>query len=148
MNKPWLLVLIFVGIFATGVVTGGFVSLRYARGVVQEKVTEKFVMWRLKQFGGQLQLTKEQRERIRPILVKGGDQIRELQKDVAAIRQQMDDDVKKELSETQRLKFDEIEERLRNEQKSQQEEKARAWQRWLKEQRNNPPAPVEGAPKP
>ena len=147
MNKPWLLVLVFAGIFVTGVVTGGFVAVRYMHGVVQEKVTQKYVMWRLNRFGGQLQLTKEQRERIKPILSKGGEQIGELQKDVAAVKQQLEEDLKKELSDAQRLKFDEFEERLRNEQKQLQEEKERAWQRWLKEQRNLPPTPIEGTPK-
>src|SRR4051794_31577323 len=112
MNKTWPLVLIFIGIFVTGVVTGGFIAIRYARSVVQKRVAEQFVVQQLKQIGDQLQLTKEQRERIRPIWFRAGEQLRDLRKEIAAVNQQMEDDLKKELNDTQRAKYEEIREKI------------------------------------
>src|SRR5882724_10998099 len=128
MNKTWPLVLTFIGIFVTGVVTGGVIAARYARSVVQKRVAEQFGVQQLRQFGDQLGLTKEQRERMRPIWLKAGEQLRDLNKDIAAVREQMEDDLKKELNEAQRAKYDEIREKFQNEFK----ERNRRMQRWLK----------------
>ena len=144
MNKAWQLVLIFVGIFFAGAVTGGFVAVRYARAMVQKRVAEQFGILQLKQFGDQLQLTREQRDRIKPILFRAGEQLRDLQKDRVAVTEQMEADLKKELTEAQGAKYEE----LRNEQRNERRERDRRMQRWLKEQRNAPAALPEAPAKP
>jgi len=142
MNKTWPLVLIFIGIFVTGVVSGGFLAFRYSRSVAVKKIAEQFSIQELRKIGDQLQLTREQRERMKPIWLRAGAQLRDINKERSAVLEQMIDDVKKELNEAQRAKYDEIREKMENENR----ERGRRWQRWLKEQRNVPPPAVDAAP--
>ena len=54
MNKTWQLVFIFIGIFVTGVVTGGFIAVRYVRSVAQRRIAEQIGVQQLRQCADQL----------------------------------------------------------------------------------------------
>src|SRR4051812_49205180 len=69
MDKPWKLILLLVGIFAAGSVTGGFISLRLAKRAIERRPPpEQWATRRLKQLEDRLNLSAEQKDRLAPII--------------------------------------------------------------------------------
>lgn len=113
------IILAVSGIFVAGAVTGGFVSLRVADHMARQK--------RITEIGGrlaeQLALTLEQKEKIRPIIGKTSEELRNLRREAqsktAALIIQMDADLSKELTAEQRVLLKEV--------RAKEEERRRKW---------------------
>jgi uncharacterized membrane protein len=65
-------VLVFAGVFLAGGVTGELVSLRASKALPAGLSAQQWAEWRLARLESALDLTKEQRERIRPLLQDAG----------------------------------------------------------------------------
>lgn len=129
-----------LGIFLAGAVTGGLATARFMRPVTQARAAEHFTRQQFRKVAEQLNLTPEQRERIRPIIFSAARQMQERRREVLSILERMEDEIRTQLDPQQRAKYDEI--------RGQQRENER---RWLREERarrfpmlngNGPSAPT------
>ncbi len=145
MKQTLIVAFAFVGVFLSGAVVGGLVSFRFGEDVRHEKTVEQYALQNLKQLGEALELTPDQRQRIRPLLVKTGKEIqahrRQSATAVAQVGAKADAELRSILTEEQRLKYDEYRERRR--------ERDKRWQEYLKTLRNKragDPPPADGPP--
>lgn len=119
MASSFKIILAVSGIFVAGAVTGGFVSIRVAEHMARQK--------RITEIGGrlaeQLALTPEQKEKIRPIIGKTSEGLRNLRREAqsqtAALITQMDADLSKELTAEQRVLLKEV--------RAKEEERRKKW---------------------
>jgi Spy/CpxP family protein refolding chaperone len=99
MEKTWQVIAAFVGIFIAGTVTGGLLTMRIVKqlapqhpaayagnpgnpgGAGRPNIVDQFAPAQLRMLAQQLDLTKEQRETLRPILMRTGDTLRRLRQD-------------------------------------------------------------------
>ena len=71
MNKPWKVIVVLIGIFAAGGVTGGFVMLRVSKNRwVNRPVPEEWAPKTLKRLAERLDLTPDQQEQIRTMVAE------------------------------------------------------------------------------
>jgi Spy/CpxP family protein refolding chaperone len=149
MAKTWQVVAAFIGIFIAGTFTGGLLALRIARQLTPPRppgfnqgqgAVDQFAPAQLRNFAEQLNLTTDQREKIRPILQRSGEALRRLRQDTQhetrEILERMHDRVAAELTPEQLVKFDEIRERQRQRMMEQ-----------MQERKNHPNQPPGGRPK-
>ena len=119
MNKRWQVLLACLGIFAAGAVCGGVVALRYMRPAGPWRPAERgrIAEQLLKSWTEKLKLTEEQRAKIRPILLRGDDEMRQLRSESfragAAVMERMHAEVAAVLTPEQRVKLQELRERFR-----------------------------------
>jgi NCAIR mutase (PurE)-related protein len=127
MNRVWLLVLAFVGIFAAGAVTGGAIAARSIQRVSQERALEQFAQFHFRKLAEHVTLTQDQKERIRPVMMKAGKDVQEHRREISRLLEKMEADVMAELSPEQRSQYEQMRARTK--------ENERAFQRWVREQR-------------
>jgi len=127
MNRILLVWFAFFGVFAAGAVTGGIVTQRVARTVIQRRASEQFTEQQFKRVAEQLELTDEQRARIRPIITRAAGEIQLRRRENLAILEKMESDIRAQLSDAQLVKFDQL--------RTRQRENERSLQHWLHEQR-------------
>jgi Spy/CpxP family protein refolding chaperone len=129
------------GIFVAGTVTGGFISLRVADHLAQQRRAQERngpgdIGVRLTE---QLQLTPEQNEKIRPIINRTTDELRKVRREAfsqtAALVAKMDADISNELTVPQRELLKDI--RLREEERRK---------KWMAERTKRNDARPPGAP--
>jgi Spy/CpxP family protein refolding chaperone len=123
MAKTWQVVFAFIGIFMAGTFTGGLLALRIARQLAPQHpgfnqgAVEQFVPGQMGKLAQQLDLTKEQREKIRPIVQRSGEALRRLRQDAQRetheILERMHDRVAVELTPEQLITFDKMREQQR-----------------------------------
>ena len=118
MNRPWKLILLLVGIFLTGGVTGAFVALRFGREVVARRPTpEPWAPLHLKRLSDRLELTAEQQERIRPIVRRGMEDLNRTRettvRESRRIFERMEEDVAAVLTPEQKVKYEQLNRELR-----------------------------------
>jgi uncharacterized membrane protein len=87
----WRRVLVFVGVFLAGGVTGEFVSLRARNAAPAGPSAQQWAEWRLARLESALDLSNEQRERIRPLLRDAGE-------DLSAVRNRTADEARQILA--------------------------------------------------
>jgi Spy/CpxP family protein refolding chaperone len=117
-DKPWKLVLLLVGIFVAGAITGGFVSLEVAHSMLRKRMApETWGPARLKLLGKRLDLTQEQVARLEPIIKRDVEELRELREkgftDAHAILERMERDIAALLTPEQKGKFEKLNAELR-----------------------------------
>ena len=79
MNKPWIVILVLLGIFTAGGVTGGFVTLKVCRDKIANRpVPEEWEPQHLKKLSDRLNLSAEQKEQVRPIIRRRMEQLKRL----------------------------------------------------------------------
>lgn len=127
MNKTLLVILAFLGVFVCGAAVGGVVTFRFGRQAVQKKAAEQIGLQQWRKMGEQMELTAEQREKIRPLVVRAAQDRQTALKQAQVFNERLVDDVEALLTPEQREKF--------QEQRKRQGEKERHWQRWVREQR-------------
>ena len=127
MNKTLLVVLAFLGVFICGAVAGGVVTFRFGRQVVQKKAAEQIGLQQWRKMGEQMELTAEQRERIRPLVVRAAQDRQAAMKQAQVFNDRLVEDVEALLTPEQKEKFQELRKRQRD--------TDRLWQRWVREQR-------------
>lgn len=115
------IILAVAGIFAAGAVTGGFVGVRVFGHLTQKKqIVERIGPNEIgARLAGQLQLTPEQAEKIKPLLIRTSDELRKVRREAfsqaTALVAKLDEELSKELTEDQRGLLKEI--RLKEEER-------------------------------
>lgn len=135
MASTLKIVLAVVGIFIAGAVTGGFVSLRVAEHMAREKRAQ--FLFGPNEMGGrlaaQLNLTPEQKQNIRPIIVNASDELRKARREsfnqAALIIGQMDAEMAKILTAAQAEQLKEI--------RAKEEERRKKWMEEQRAKRND-----------
>ena len=144
MKQSWIVAFAFIGVFLCGGIVGGLISFRYGPAVVAPKATEQFGQQNLKKMGELLELTPDQKQKIRPILVKTAKEVQVHRKEIAAIGERTEAEIRPLLTEAQRVKYDEF--------RKHQREREQKWQNFLREQRakraGEPPPTSENMPTP
>lgn len=118
MNKPWKVIIVLLGIFAAGGVTGGFVTLRVLKTKIMNRpVPEEWAPKHLKRLVDRLALTPEQQEQIRPIVRRNMEQLNRVRNQSMAETQTvvegMQRDISAQLTPEQRTKFEQMNRELR-----------------------------------
>ena len=114
MNKPWKVVLAFAGIFLAGIVVGGLVTLRVVKHYAQQRLPapDQFGPQLMRRFATQLDLTPEQKEKIKPIVMQGADELRQLRRSTEgttrAVIERMQGEIAAVLTPEQKTKFDDL----------------------------------------
>jgi len=111
MNQPWKLVLLLVGIFAAGGVTGGFVGMKVVQTkIAQRPMPEQWAPWHLKRLAERLDLKPEQQEELRPIIKRNMDELNRLRGyamgETKIVLERMEREVAEKLTPEQRAKFE------------------------------------------
>lgn len=118
MNKPWQVILVLVGIFAAGGVTGGFMTLRACRDkFLNRPVPEEWEPKHLKKLSDKLDLSPEQKEQVRPIIRRSMEQLNRLRnhsmEETRVVVEAMQREISEKLTPEQRLKFAQMNRELR-----------------------------------
>ena len=113
MNQSWKLILVLVGIFAAGVVTGAFVTLRVGREMMAKRaMPEQWAPQRLKQLAERLELKPEQMEQLRPIMHRNMEELNRLRnyamRETRSVLERMEREISEKLTPEQRTKFEQM----------------------------------------
>jgi hypothetical protein len=157
-EKPWKLVLLLVGIFGAGCVAGGFVTLEFLHKKMRERgAPEHWGPARLKLLSERLDLSKDQVERLKPIIRRDVEDLNRLRQqsfgETRRILERMERDIAAVLTPEQKVKFQELSEEMK-ERARRLFEQRRGERREMRENRDGPgggPPPEgkrEGRPPP
>lgn len=118
MNKPWKVIIVLIGIFAAGGVTGGFVTLRVCKNkILNRPVPEEWAPKHLKRLVDRLELTPAQQEQIRPIVRRNMEQLNRVRNhsmaETQTVVEGMQRDISAQLTSEQRTKFEQMNRELR-----------------------------------
>ncbi len=118
MNKPWKLILLLIGIFIAGSVTGAFVMLRIGRAAAAKRpLPEQWAPLHLKRLVDRLDLQPEQVDQLRPIVRRNMEQLNRLRAfSMAETRsgvEQMEREIADKLRPEQRAKFEQMNKEMR-----------------------------------
>ncbi|AOS45288.1 LTXXQ motif protein [Lacunisphaera limnophila] len=135
MNKPWKIILVLLGIFAAGGVTGGFVTLKVCRDKIANRpVPEEWEPRHLKKLSDRLALTPEQREQLRPIIRSRMEDLNRLRNqsmgETRVVVEAMQREINEKLTPEQRIKFADMNREMREmrdaRERHEREKKAKA----------------------
>lgn len=118
MNRPWKVIIVLIGIFAAGGVTGGFFTLRVCKNrILNRPVPEEWAPKHLKRLVDRLELTPAQQEQIRPIVRRNMEQLNRVRNQSLAetqiVVESMQRDISAQLTPEQRTKFEQMNQELR-----------------------------------
>jgi Spy/CpxP family protein refolding chaperone len=118
MDKPWKLVLLLVGIFAAGAVSGGFVAIRFGHPrPLRSRGEGNFREDRLKMLTERLDLTTDQQDKLRPILRPYAEDLSRIRnssiEETRRVLERMEQDIAAVLTPEQRVKFDQMNREMR-----------------------------------
>ncbi len=118
MSQPWKLILVLMGIFIAGVVTGAFVTLRVGREMMAKRpMPEQWAPQRLKLLAERLDLKPEQVEQLRPIIRRDMDELNRLRnyamRETRSVFERMEREVAEKLTPEQRAKYEQFNRELR-----------------------------------
>jgi len=138
MNKPWKIVLVLLGIFIAGGVTGALVTFRFGRQALAHRPgPDQWAPNHLKRLAERLDLKPEQSAAIRPIVQKNMEELNRVRSESMAeakkVMERMEQEISAQLTPDQRTKFDQLNKELR--------ERAKKFQ--LERRNNRPPGPGE-----
>ncbi len=143
-GSPLKLILLLVGIFLAGAVAGGFVTVEYVQAKLRERgQPEQWGPARLKLLEKRLELTEEQKEKLKPIIKRDVEELNKLRQsgfnETRRILQRMEADIAAVLTPEQKVKFDKVNEEMRERIRKQ-------WEQRRGERRDGRPpgAPGEG----
>ena len=118
MNKPWKLVLLLVGIFLAGGVTGAFVMLKVGHEMITRRPgPDQWAPNHVKRLVEKLGLNPEQTEQVRPIVRRNMDDLNRLRStsmtETRAIFERMEREVSEKLTPEQREKYEQLNKEMR-----------------------------------
>ena len=153
MDKPWKVISAFVGVFIAGSIFGGLLALRFdlsRHGMTKRpSAHDGPVLPQLMQrFVERLDLTLEQREQLRPVMERAGEDLRRLRqsgfRETGVVLERLQQDVARVLTPEQRVKLEKMREEMRARIHRERDRGPRP------ERRGNPPGgsmpPPPGAP--
>src|SRR6478736_415912 len=113
MNKPWKLILLLVGIFLAGGVTGAFIMMRAGRSLFAGRpMPDQWAPMHLKRLTERLDLKPEQTEELRPIVKQHMEELSHLRAqsmaETKAVFERMQREIEAKLTPEQRVKFDQM----------------------------------------
>jgi len=111
MNKAWKPILLLVGIFLAGGVSGGMLVANYGRGWLNRRAEpEQWAAMHLNKLGERLALKPEQIDLIRPIVRRDMEELRRIRSqsiaDSRKIFDRMQHDIAEQLTPEQQKQFD------------------------------------------
>jgi Spy/CpxP family protein refolding chaperone len=118
MDKPWKVIVVLIGIFVAGAVTGGFVTIRFWKGKLTSRpVPEEWAPKHLRRLVDRLDLTQEQQDQIRPIIRRNMEELNRLRNyslgETQTIVEGMQHEISEKLTGEQRAKFEQFNRELR-----------------------------------
>jgi len=120
MVKTAKVVLVFVGVFIAGGITGGLLSLRCAKqpapktikGTVEMPSEQQWVIGQMRRFVRELQLDNAQRELVKPVVTRADNDFRRLRKrtyrETMEIIERMNNEIAPMLTDEQKGKFEDL----------------------------------------
>lgn len=113
MTKPWKLILLLVGIFIAGGVTGGFMVVQFGRELIINRLqSDQWAAIHLKKLSEKLDLKPEQAEQILPIIRRNKDDLNqaraECQVQMKAVFERMEREITELLTPEQRPKYEKL----------------------------------------
>lgn len=118
MNQPWKVIIVLVGIFVAGGLTGAFVMIRMGREMaLRRPLPEQWAPMQLKRLVERLDLRPEQQEQIRPVVRRNMEELNRLRAyamaETKTVMERMEREVSEKLTPEQRAKFDQMNRELR-----------------------------------
>jgi uncharacterized membrane protein len=118
MNQPWKVIVVLLGIFVAGGVTGGFITARVCKNrMMNRPVPEEWAPRTLKRLVEGLGLSSEQQEQIRPIVRRHMEELNRMRNHSMAETQTVVEGMQREISEQltaeQRGKYEQMNRELR-----------------------------------
>lgn len=118
MTKPWKLILLLVGIFIAGGVTGAFVTLRVGREMLANRSQpDQWAAIHLKKLSEKLELKPDQAEQILPIIRRNKDELNkvrtECQSQIKTVFERMEREITVILTPEQRPKYEKLIQEMR-----------------------------------
>jgi len=112
------MVLVLLGIFVAGIVTGGFLTLRFGRELAARRAgPEQWAPNHLKRLAERLDLHPEQLEQLRPIVRRNMEELGRLRSESGAankaIMDRMEREIAEKLTPEQRVKFEQFNKELK-----------------------------------
>lgn len=118
MDKPWKVIVAFVGVFVAGAVFGGF-GYRYleAKPPPRSRPEQAISPQLMQRFSERLELTEAQREKLSPVIDKASEELRKVRqtsfREANAIFDRLHEEVARELTPEQREELKQLRERHR-----------------------------------
>lgn len=143
-SRPWKIVLLLVGIFIAGGVTGAFFALQVGQKTLQRRgLPEQWGPARLRVLSARLGLSPEQVERLKPVFRRDIEDLARLRQQGFAesrrILERMERDIAAVLTPEQRARFEEFNRELR-------QRRAPEFRRGERGDRRERPPPPERGP--
>lgn len=118
MNKPWKLVLLLVGIFLAGGVTGALVAMKFGRNWGPARTApDQWPQMHLRQLAQRLELKPEQIDQLKPIIKRNMEELAKLRSEsmmgTRAVFEKMEREIAAQLTPEQKTKFDEYNRQMR-----------------------------------
>lgn len=117
MNQPWKVIIVLLGIFVAGGVTGGFVTARVCQTKNDRPVPEEWAPKAMKRIVERLELTPAQQDEIRPIIRRSMEELNRVRNHSMATTQTVVEGMQREISErltpAQRVKYEQMNRELR-----------------------------------
>lgn len=145
MNKPWKVIVVLLGIFLAGGVTGGFITARVCKNkIVNRPVPEEWAPKTLKRLVERLALTPEQQEVIRPIVRRNMEELNRVRNhsmgETQTIVEGMQRDIARELTAEQRTKYEQMNRELREAREAREKAEREKRKKAEREVTEKPPA--------
>ena len=145
MQLNWKVLAAFTGIFIAGAVTGGFVGVPLSHRFGPKPITaDQFGPQQMKKMTEQLDLTPEQREKLKPIFKQAGDDLKTTRKEAFKatndIFERMETAISLQLTDTQRVRF--------NAMQAEERERRKQWLAERAKQRGDTRPPGTGGDSP
>ncbi len=118
MNQPWKVIVVLLGIFLAGGVTGGFVTARVCKNkLLNRPVPEEWAPRTLKRLVEHLELTPDQQEQIRPIVRRHMEELNRVRNrsmvETQTVVEGMQREIFDQLTAEQRPKYEQLNRELR-----------------------------------
>ncbi|MDB6128624.1 MAG: hypothetical protein JWM35_2520 [Verrucomicrobia bacterium] len=121
MDKPWKVVLAFLGVFVAGILSGAMLGVRFGRHLMppanHASAGQNFGPQIMKRLEDQLELTPDQAKQIQPIVERAQVEVQRLRKEnvreVTKAMDQMHTEVSALLTPEQRVKLEELRKKFR-----------------------------------
>ncbi len=112
MNKPWKVILVFIGVFLFGTITGGLVAVRWYHPPIRRPNLERFAQNRVAHLTHVLRCTPDQRDKLEVIVLQASMNLRRVRENsirqAMSIFDNMDSRIETVLNPEQRIKFEDL----------------------------------------